>query len=308
VSNKSDLEQLALKKVEETMAHFIAETAYSDAITMYQQLSAGKRVRAKLVLKIAGIQDDAIKLAAVIELIHAASLLHDDVIDEADTRRGSPSINALYGDFSSIMLGDILYSKGFYELITLGSDIAQSVSGAVTELSIGEMMDVRLGEQVNEEQSLYFSMIYKKTASLIESCCYSAALLAGYDPKAYGLYGKNLGLAFQIVDDILDITMDAATLGKPALNDYKEGKTTLPYIFLLESMQQDEREQLLSYFKRALSEQETAWLKSMFAKYHAVEKSIAVAKKLGAEALQSIEQYNDRSLEKIMNDVIQRDY
>ncbi|MFT7823168.1 MAG: polyprenyl synthetase family protein, partial [Sulfurimonas sp.] len=198
--------------------------------TLYAKLPAGKRLRAKLILKIAGQNLAAVKTAAVVEMIHAASLLHDDVIDDAYTRRNKPSLNALYGNKTAIMLGDVLYSKGFLELNHIGSDVAGIISNAVVQLSLGELADVSLSQTFNTEREAYLKMIYQKTASLIEASAGAAAVLAGKPGKAYLTYGRNLGLAFQMIDDILDITQDAETLGKPALHDFAEGKTTLPYI------------------------------------------------------------------------------
>ncbi len=119
-------------------------------------------LRSKLILKIAGISEESIKLCAVVEMIHAASLLHDDVIDEADIRRGKPSINALFDNKTSIMFGDILYSKAFTQLSQMDKEIAYTVSNAVTLLSIGEMADVDLTQNFNTSYDKYFDMIYKK--------------------------------------------------------------------------------------------------------------------------------------------------
>jgi len=114
----------------------------SRSLELYEKVPKGKRLRAKLILKIAGGTQEAIELASVVELIHAASLLHDDVIDEADTRRGVTSINHSFGNMTAIMLGDILYSKGFTKLTYLPNEVARSVADAVTKLSVGELLDV----------------------------------------------------------------------------------------------------------------------------------------------------------------------
>ena len=201
---------------------------------MYAKVPSGKRLRTKLILKIAGADENSVMLSCIVELIHAASLLHDDVIDEALTRRGVSSINATFGDKTAIMLGDILYSKAFYELTSFDVKIAKNISNAVTLLSLGELQDVQMGESFNSDLNSYMQMIYNKTASLIEASARCGALLCGKDEESFGLYGKNLGLAFQIVDDVLDVTQDSATLGKPSLNDFVEGKTTLPYILAYE--------------------------------------------------------------------------
>ena len=296
-----------LTQVERLMRESIAGLD-THALSLFDKLPAGKRLRAKLILKIAGESEKTLKLASIIELIHAASLLHDDVIDDADTRRGIASINAIYGNKTAIMLGDILYSKGFFELTSFSESIAKTVADAVTMLSIGELMDVELSKSLQEDESRYFDMIYKKTAVLIEASASAAAQLAGKDVSAFALYGKNLGLAFQIIDDVLDITMDSETLGKPALHDYEEGKTTLPYIYLLASLQDEERAKLVSLYKKSLSVDEGAWIKSLMISSGAIDKSIMLAQKLGHEALEAIKDEQNPDLELVIKNMIEREF
>jgi octaprenyl-diphosphate synthase len=296
-----------LQEIEAQIESFITEVD-DNALELYTKASKGKRLRAKLVLKIAEENSESIKLASIIEMIHAASLLHDDVIDEAKTRRGSDSINALYGDKTAIMLGDILYSKGFLELVSFDKSIAQAISDAVAKLSVGEMMDVNLSKNINLNQELYFDMIYKKTAVLIEATAKSAAILANKDASSYALYGKNLGLAFQIIDDVLDITQTHEQLGKPALADFKEGKTTLPYIYLFESLGEEDSKKLTSFYKKELSEEDASWIRLKMQESGAVLKSIELAQKLGYEALEAISKDRNSDLERVMKDMIERDF
>lgn len=246
-----------LEKVKNQIRDFVEVCHYPKALDLLEKLATGKMLRSKLILKIAKESDESdeiIRLCAVVEMIHAASLLHDDVIDEADTRRGKPSINALYDNKTSIMFGDILYSRAFTELSQMDKRVAYHVSNAVTELSIGEMMDVDLTQSFNSSYDKYLTMIYKKTASLIEASARSAAILIGCDDEKqerYASYGKNLGLAFQMVDDILDITQSSQTLGKPAMLDFKEGKVTIPYLYLYERV--EDKEYLKSLYKKELN-------------------------------------------------------
>ena len=191
-----------MEKIDLIMKNFIAELGYEPANAMFARINSGKKLRSKLLLKIAGESEQSLKICAIIELIHLASLLHDDVIDDADTRRGSPSINASFGTKNAVMLGDILYSKGFYELSKFPHEIAGEISGAVSKLSVGEMMDVDLSAKFNEDKSAYETMIYYKTAVLIEAAAAVGAMLAGLDVRNFKIYGKNLGLAFQIVDEM----------------------------------------------------------------------------------------------------------
>lgn len=279
---------------------------FFEGIPYFQDIPKGKGVRSKLILL---INKEAHKLAAVVESIHLASLLHDDVIDNADLRRGKPSINALHGERNSIMLGDILYSKAFYELLDYDKSIGKSVSNAVFLLSQGELEDVGLSKSINLDTDKYNQMIYKKTASLIEASCESAALLSGLDAQKYALYGKNLGIVFQIIDDILDIVSDEETLGKPAMSDFKEGKTTLPYIYLYQSLSKEEREVMLQLFKKTLTKEEELWLKERFTKSGVIERSYNEAKVLVKEGIEAIAGESDERripLSELMEKLIER--
>ena len=293
-----------LEAVEQQMRSWVMELDDPFVLSLYDALPAGKRLRAKLVLLIAPEHEASVPLASVIELIHASSLLHDDVIDEAATRRGVASINATHDSKTAVMLGDILYSKAYFELAKLGSEIAGIVANAVTQLSMGELMDVELTKSFNSDETIYLDMIYKKTASLIEATTASAALLVGKDEKAHALYGKNLGLAFQIIDDILDITSDAETLGKPVLNDYVEGKVTLPYIFLYRKISDQDR--LVSLYAKDLEAQDQAWLLEQIKEHETVQESYDIASKLSQEALEIIK--GDSPLEYIVNTMMERTF
>lgn len=296
-----------LQQVKDKIKEFVAVCNHQKSLELLDKLATGKMLRSKLILKIAGINEESIKLCAVVEMIHAASLLHDDVIDEADTRRGQPSVNALYDNKTSIMFGDILYSRAFTELSQMDKKIAYNISNAVTLLSIGEMIDVDLTNTFNTSYDSYLDMIYKKTASLIEASARSAAILAGLDENKYALYGKNLGLAFQMIDDILDITQDSATLGKPAMLDFVEGKVTIPYL-LLHSRVED-KAKLESLYKKELSSEESAWIKEQMQITKALEDSILQAKAIGNEAIEAvIDEKDSQTLVMIMKAMIEREF
>lgn len=297
-----------LAKVETIMLEMVASLGDAKSVELFHKVPKGKRLRAKLILKIAGQSDEALKLAAIVELIHAASLLHDDVIDDATTRRGVSSINTLFGNKTAIMLGDILYSKGFSELTSMPSSIAYTISNAVALLSVGELLDVELSSSFNESHERYFEMIYKKTASLIEASACAAALLAGKKSENYALYGRNLGLAFQIIDDILDITQTSQTLGKPSLNDFKEGKTTLPYLYMYDKLSLEDKPKVLRLFKKELSEEEASWIKEQMHATDAINDAMAYAKKLGLEALGAIASEEDVGLASIITEMIERNF
>ena len=297
-----------LSAVERKIEQYVKELNDQEVVGLYGKLPHGKRLRAKLILRIAGEDIRAVKTAAVVEMIHAASLLHDDVIDDAFTRRKQPSINALYGNKTAIMLGDILYSKGFFELNDIDRQIAKAISNAVTQLSLGELNDVMLSKQFNVDKSRYMKMIYQKTASLIEASAEAAALLAGKTPEPYRIYGRNLGLAFQMVDDMLDITSDSETLGKPALHDFVEGKTTLPYIYLYEKLDEEEKMTLASLHGRKLSARDQEWIMRRMERHQILMHCYSEAKLLIDEAIELMNQAGEAELSDIASEMIERDF
>jgi octaprenyl-diphosphate synthase len=273
-----------MKLFEERFAMLLGELS-PQTQEIVSHIPFGKRLRAKLIAMIAGDTPQSVDLACVVELIHAASLLHDDVIDDALTRRGVPSINALFDNKTSIMVGDILYSHAFSKLPPLGENISKEVATAVVRLSEGELADVMLSKSFNTNEALYLEMIGNKTAALIEASASCAGHLAGYDTKALGRYGELVGIAFQIIDDLLDITSDEKTLGKPVMNDISEGKTTLPYMYLYEKFDSVEREKLLSLFKKGLTEDEKLWVKTQMEQKGVFTQSITMVKSLCDEAV-----------------------
>ena len=295
-----------MQRVESEIARLIQEIDYDEVTRLFNMLLGGKRLRAKLVLKIAPEHEFAPKLAAIIELIHAASLLHDDVIDESLTRRGVASVNATEGSKTAVMLGDVLYSKAFTELVDFDKDIAKVVASSVTALSKGEMMDVKMADTFNFDEKKYLDMLYLKTATLIEAAAIASALLVGKDSQKHGIYGKNLGLSFQIIDDILDITSDSATLGKPAMNDFVEGKCTLPYIHLYHALGEEDKKRLQNAHAKKLDAAEENWIKEMMQKHQCIEESFALAQKLSNEAMLAVE--DDKALVEILETMIKRSY
>jgi octaprenyl-diphosphate synthase len=212
-------------------------------ISSYLCAGGGKRLRPALLLLAAGASgyrgESAIRLGAVVEMIHSATLIHDDVIDGANTRRGRPSANARWGNHMSVLAGDWLYMQSFemalrernFSILDILIDLTQNmVEGELLQLT-------RLGRiDLNEIEAT--ELAYRKTACLFSGCSRLGAVL-GKQPKAMedalAEYGRNAGLAFQLVDDLLDFTASPEKLGKPVLSDLKEGKVTLPLIFALEA-------------------------------------------------------------------------
>ena len=297
-----------LLEVKKQIKTYVETIADQKSIELLDLLPSGKMLRSKLILKIAGISDESIKLCAVVEMIHAASLLHDDVIDDATTRRGQQTINSIFDNKTSIMFGDILYSKAFTELTKMPQNIAYTISNAVTLLSVGELIDVELSKTFNTSYDKYLDMIYKKTASLIEASAKSAAIMSSKNSDNFSIYGRNLGLAFQMIDDILDITEDSAKLGKPSMLDFVEGKVTIPYLLLWDRINDSDKLVLQSLYKKALTHDELEWIKSKMNETSVVMDSIKMARKYGLEAIEAIKDEQNEELVLIMTSMIERDF
>ena len=209
-------------------------------ISDYLREGGGKRIRPSLLLLAArslGYSGRGmIRLGAVVEMVHTATLVHDDIIDAADMRRGRPSTNRTWGNSKCVLVGDWLYMQAFR--IALGERsfrILELLIGLTQQMVEGELLQMeRLGKPISEEE--YNELIYRKTACLFEVSMRLGAVLAGADrdvEDALGDYGRNLGLAFQIVDDVLDLTASEEVLGKPVASDLREGKATLAVIHTL---------------------------------------------------------------------------
>ena len=299
---------MVINAVERKINQYVSELDDAYVSSLYRKLPSGKRLRTKLILKIAGSDLKVVKTAATVEMIHAASLLHDDVIDDANTRRGIISLNASSGNKTAIMMGDILYSKAFLELCNISPEVAKVVSNAVVQLSLGELADVELSKKFHTNRDAYLKMLYQKTASLMEASAEAAAILAGKPRNAYRKYGHNLGMAFQMIDDILDITADSKTLGKPALHDFEEGKVTLPYMYLYEALEDEDRAYLLTLYKKRLNADEALWIKSAMKKYEIIEKSYFEAKDLIVEVIKLMESLGEDDLSNIAKEMIEREF
>jgi octaprenyl-diphosphate synthase len=212
-------------------------------IASYLREGGGKRLRPALLLLAAGAAGyrgpSAIRMGAVVEMIHSATLVHDDVIDGAQTRRGRPSTNARWGNHMSVLAGDWLYMQSFeVALRERNFAILDILIGLTQNMVEGELLQLtRLGRMDLTEADAT-ALAYRKTACLFSGCARLGAVLGG-QPKdieeALAGYGRNAGLAFQLVDDLLDFTASPEELGKPVLSDLKEGKVTLPLIFALET-------------------------------------------------------------------------
>lgn len=216
--------------------------------------AGGKRLRPLLVLLSANAlnynaskdQRQHLELAAIIEFIHTATLLHDDVVDTSDMRRGRLTANAKWGNAPSVLVGDFLYSRAFQMMVRIGQmDIMNILADTTNIISEGEVQQLINAKDPEVGEDAYFTVIYKKTAALFEAACETAAVLAGASDeqrKDLKRYGYHLGLAFQLVDDALDYEGDAEELGKNVGDDLNEGKPTLPLIHAMTKGNSEQKE------------------------------------------------------------------
>lgn len=219
-------------------------------IGQYIVAGGGKRMRPTLVLLTAAalgeISPQHKCFAAVIEFLHTATLLHDDVVDVSSLRRGRPTANAAYGNASSVLVGDFIYSRAFQLLVHIGDmRILKDIADTTNRIAEGEVLQLVRAGDANTTEAQYYEVIQAKTAVLFGAACYGGALLSGASEREASKlreFGINLGIAFQIVDDILDYQGDPATMGKNLGDDLAEGKPTLPLIHAIQTAKTDEAE------------------------------------------------------------------
>ena len=233
-----------------------------EKMTDYHLNTGGKRLRALLTLgsaKLCGYQKGTrdVNLSACVELIHAATLMHDDVIDNSDLRRGKKTLNNIWGNQSSILVGDYLLSRCFEMMVEDGNlEILKLLSTTSAETSQGEVLQLQHKGEIDMLEETYLKIISAKTASLFAAATKVGSILANKESKikeALEFYGKNLGLTFQIADDTLDYNSELKLFGKEIGNDFYEGKITLPIILLNQKASKEEREDIKVYFTLLIS-------------------------------------------------------
>jgi octaprenyl-diphosphate synthase len=214
----------------------------------------GKMFRPTLVLLSSAVEDrpeaSAVTLAAAVELIHLATLVHDDAIDHSVLRRGMPTLNSLFSHQISVIMGDFLYSSALTRLVSAGNlEALRALTRASTDMTIGELRQLAVTSPLAFSEDDYFTLIRSKTASLISAACEIGTLCGASEHReTLARFGEQLGMAFQITDDLIDYTEAAATTGKPTGIDLREHKMTLPLIAALRSMSPDERGSVESLF------------------------------------------------------------
>jgi octaprenyl-diphosphate synthase len=252
----------AMREDLRTLADTHDETPQLAEILAHALFNGGKRIRPLLCIfaaRLCGNDNDTVyPLAIAFEYLHVATLLHDDVIDHADTRRGHPTINRTWGLTPAILAGDYLHARSMYLIGKHGGEQSLDlISRATAAMVEGEFLQLHNAENFNQSENDYFSVINGKTALFIGAVCESGGFFAGANEqelKSLNLYGANLGKAFQIKDDLLDYLGDQAKTGKAVGNDFLEGKMTLPLIYSLKQANTREKDFLLGLLKNKKEE------------------------------------------------------
>ena len=250
-------------------------------MTEYHIKTGGKRLRALLTLgsaKLCGYSKGSrdVNLAACVELIHSATLMHDDVIDEGIIRRGKETLNEIWGNHSSVLIGDYLLSRCFEMMVEDGNlEVLKLLSMTSAKIAQGEVLQLQHKSEIDTVEETYLKIITSKTAALFSAACKVGAILGNKDEKvkeALSSYGKNLGVTFQIADDTLDYNSDLKKFGKTIGKDFYEGKITLPIIILNQQCKSGERDMVREYFsKKERTENNLKYTLDLIKKYDVIK-------------------------------------
>lgn len=301
-----DLVRDDLARVEKAIGlETVGSIAAVNTISHHMQSAGGKRLRpillilsSRLVSSNTETTEEAIQMGAVVELIHTSTLVHDDVIDDAKTRRGQASANALWGNQMSVLAGDWLYMQAFQIAMRQRNfSILDVLIGLTQTMVEGEFLQMdRLG-RIDISEADYMELVDRKTASLFNACCRLGAMAGGANDiqsARLGEFAWNLGMAFQLIDDILDFTSKETILGKPVGNDLAEGKVTLPLLYSLADTTREETRMIETILKdRSYERVPFSTVLEIIEKYKGVEKAHERAQQFTARARQVIDTFPD---------------
>jgi octaprenyl-diphosphate synthase len=268
-------------------------------VVRYLLRSRGKQLRPMLVFLSAGaaggITERTYIGAAMVELLHTATLIHDDVVDQATMRRGLASINAVWKNKVAVLVGDFLLARGLLLAVEHREyDFLHATADAVRRMSEGELLQVQNFRKRRTDESMYLRIVGDKTASLIATCCRIGAISAGADDDTQallGTFGENVGIAFQIRDDVLDYTSRTAILGKPTAHDIREGKITLPLLRAMASADPDEAKAIGQLVRSGpLRNGSVERIVAFVERHGGIESAMATAQQLVADAIAFLEQ------------------
>ena len=312
----SDLKTLLekdLKGVDQIIDHNLESSVpLIPTIGRHLIYAGGKRLRPLLTVACYRLfdaaGDGAIGLAAAVEFIHTATLLHDDVIDESKLRRGLPTANELWGNQASVLVGDLLFARSFQLMINANnSQVLKILASAAATISEGEVLQLSLSHSLEIKVEDSLRIIEAKTATLFAAACQVGTLMAGHPSHAIALrtYGLNLGMAFQIVDDILDYCAWEGELGKEIGDDFREGKVTLPVILALQSSDIMDKE----FFKRTLIDhiqtpEDLPKALGILKKRNGLDKAYELASLYGDKALKCLETIPPHPIKDLLVDLV----
>ncbi len=275
------------------LTHMRSDVALIPQLAGYLIAAGGKRIRPLMTLAATALFDGdmtrAHKLAAAVEFIHTATLLHDDVVDDSNTRRGKDSANIVFGNEASVLVGDFLFSRAFQLMVADGSlETLKVLSDASAIIAEGEVLQLSTQNNLDTTLEDYLDVISGKTAALFAAACEVGPIIADQTPQtrtAIRAYGQALGMAFQIVDDVLDYNAAQEKLGKTIGDDFREGKMTAPVLFALQKANAEEKE----FWARTIGarDQKDGDLENaltLIQKHDALEKSLNLARKYGQDA------------------------
>lgn len=312
--------------IEEDLKNFSAQFKTSlkssvgivDLVTRYILKQKGKKIRPVLVLlssKICGeISERSYRGAALVELLHTATLVHDDVVDNAETRRGLPSINSIWKNKVGVLMGDYLLAKGLMLAVEAEDfDFLKVITNTVKRMSEGELLQISKTRKLNNDEETYLKIISDKTASLLATCCEIGARAATSDENkitAMREFGENLGIAFQIRDDILDYIGNPSVFGKPLGGDIKEKKLTLPIIYALQKADQSESKSILNSIKNGLKKHSIDNIIGFVKDNGGIDYADKMAKEFADKALTSLHIFESsetrNGLSSLVNFVVER--
>ncbi len=313
------LEQLAntlnsdMRSVDKLIVSYMqSDVPLIPKLAEYLISAGGKRIRPLLTLASTAMFDGDMSksyyLAAAVEFIHSATLLHDDVVDKSDERRGKKTANLVFGNQASVLVGDFLFSKSFQMMVESGSlELLKILSNASAIIAQGEVLQLSTTNDISTNMPAYLEVIEGKTAALFAASCEVGAVISDQDNAtitAMRDYGMLLGTAFQIIDDALDYSADQEKLGKEIGDDFREGKMTAPTIFALENASDDERE----FWQRTLGykdQTDTDFGKAMelIARHNALEKTIDLAKDYALKSTQNLDILPDSEIKSLLCDI-----
>ena len=286
----------------------VSDVSAITEIGEYLREGGGKRIRPALLLLAAKLFNyrgtGAVRLGAVVEIIHTATLVHDDIIDEAQTRRGRPAANTRWGNSKCVLAGDWLYMQSFKIAVQERNfRVLDTLIELTQQMVEGELLQMeKLGKLITLEE--HFDLIFRKTACLFSVCMRLGAILGGASPEqeeAAGSYGRNLGMAFQIVDDVLDLTASESVLGKPVASDLREGKVTMAVIHALERCTPQEREKIATILRdRAFNGVTHADILAILNRYGALEAANARAAEYAEAARKAICTFPDSEIKRAL--------